>query len=104
MVHPRIIAAPAKAERAIALLEADASVCSIVVLADAARRPPGDVILCDVAREDASVVIADLRELGIDRDGSISLETIDVQLSDASDRAVAAARGEPADAVVWEEV
>jgi uncharacterized hydrophobic protein (TIGR00271 family) len=104
MVHLRIIASPEKAERALALLEADASVCNIVVLPGAARRPAGDVILCDVAREDASVVLSDLRELGIDHDGSISLETIDVQLSDASERAVAAARGAPADAVVWEEV
>lgn len=104
MVHLRILTGPAKAERALALLEGNPSVCNIVVLAGAARRPPGDVILCDVAREDASVVIADLRDLGVDRDGSISLETIDTQLSDASERAVAAARGAPSDAVVWEEV
>ena len=104
MVHLRILASPARAERSLALLDGNPSVCNIVVLAGAARRPPGDVILCDVAREDASVVIADLRDLGVDRDGSISLETIDTQLSDASERAVAAARGAPADAVVWEEV
>lgn len=49
-------------------------------------------------------MIADLRDLEVDRDGSISLETIDTQLSAYSERAVRAARGAPSDAVVWEEV
>src|SRR5215212_7828767 len=104
MVHLRIVVSPAKSERALARLESNPSVCNVVVLAGAARRPAGDLILCDVAREDASVVIADLRDLGIDRDGSISLETIDTQLSAYSKRAEQAAPGAPSDAVVWEEV
>ena len=104
MVHLRIVASPVKSEDALARLESNPSVCNVVVLAGAARRPPGDLILCDVAREDTSVVIADLRDLGIDQDGSISLEAIDTQLSANSERAVRAARGAPADAVVWEEV
>lgn len=104
MVHLRILASPAKAESSLALLESNASVSNIVLLAGAARQPAGDVILCDVAREDASVVIADLRDLGVDRDGAISLDSIDMHLSVASDRAVVAAKGAPSDSVVWEEV
>jgi len=104
MVHLRIVVTSARAEPALALLEANASVCNVVVLAGAARRPKGDLILCDVAREDASVVIADLRDVGVDRDGSISLETIDTQLSAFGTSAVRAARGAPSDAVIWEEV
>ena len=77
---------------------------SIVRLPDAARRPRGDLILCDVAREDASVVLAGLRELGLGRDGTIAIESIESAPSDAARRAVEAARGSPADAVVWEEV
>jgi uncharacterized hydrophobic protein (TIGR00271 family) len=42
--------------------------------------------------------------MGIARDGSIALEQIDSQLSEAADRAEKAARGMPSDAVVWEEV
>ena len=63
--------------------------------------PPG---LIDVAREAASVVIDDLRELGVPSDGSISIEEIDSQLSTAAERAERAAPGSPGDAVVWEEV
>ena len=62
------------------------------------------MVLCDIAREEASVLIEDLKELGIPRDGSIALEQIDSQLSDAAERAERAARGAPSDAVVWEEV
>ena len=62
------------------------------------------MILADVAREDASVVISDLKELGIAEDGAITLEEIDTQISEHAERAVEHARGAPADAVVWEEV
>jgi uncharacterized hydrophobic protein (TIGR00271 family) len=104
MVHLRIVVPSDRSEKVIDLLEATPSTCNLVFLEGAARKPSGDVILCDVAREDASVVIEDLEELGVARDGSISLEQIDSQISDAADRAVKAARGAPSDAVVWEEV
>jgi len=104
MVHLRIVVVPAKTQRALAVLERTPSVCNIVVLEGSVRQPDGDAIFCDAAREDASVVLADLRELGVDRDGSISLQTIDVQLSDRGVRAEEAAPGAPSDAVVWEEV
>ncbi len=63
------------------------------------------MILCDVAREDASVILGSLRELGIHQDGSIAIEMIDTALSDAAREAEKAAGGGlPSDAVVWEEV
>jgi uncharacterized hydrophobic protein (TIGR00271 family) len=104
MIHLRIVTRGGKSEPALELLEGSESVCNVVYLADVVRKPPGDVILADVAREDASVVIADLRELGIAEDGAISLDEIDTQISEPGDRAVERARGAPADAVVWEEV
>lgn len=104
MVHLRIVVPEDRCGRVLDLLEASPSVSNLVFLAGAARQPRGDVVLCDVAREDASVIIGDLKELGVVRDGSIALEQIDSQLSDAADRAERAARGMPSDAVVWEEV
>ena len=104
MIHLRIVAPTDRAKRALDLLEEAPSTCNLVYLEGAARKPAGDVVLCDVAREDASVVIDDLKELGIARDGSISLAPIDSQISDAADRAVRATGGRPANAVVWEEV
>lgn len=69
-----------------------------------AEQPDGDLILCDVAREDASVLVAELRELGLEREGSIVIEPISSLVSDAARRAEQAAVGSPADAVVWETV
>ena len=104
MIHLRIVVPTPKSERVVDLLEASESVSSLARLEGASRKPPGDLVLCDVAREDASVVIDDLRELGIPDEGSVSIEEIDSQLSAAADRAEHAARGLPGDAVVWEEV
>ncbi len=104
MVHLRIVVPAELSGRVVDLLEAAASTCNLIVLEGAARKPHGDVILCDVAREEASVMIEDLKELGVARHGSISLEEIDSQISEAARRAEKAAEGIPSDAVVWEEV
>ena len=104
MVHLRIVAPSHDAEHALDLLQATPSVCNLIYLQGAAQKPEGDVILCDVAREDASIIVSDLREFGIDQEGSIAMEDIDSLISSAADRAEQAARGAPSDAVVWEEV
>jgi len=104
MVHLRIVVPTDRSRKVLDLLETAGSTTNLVFLAGAARQPPGDVVLCDVAREDASVIIEDLKDLGVARDGSIALEQIDSQVSAAADRAEQAARGLPSDAVVWEEV
>jgi uncharacterized hydrophobic protein (TIGR00271 family) len=104
MVHLRIVVPPDRTEAALERLEATDSVTSVIVLPAAARRPDGDVVLADVAREDASVILARLRELGIHEDGSISAQDVDTQLSAAADAAERHAPGSAADAVIWEEV
>jgi uncharacterized hydrophobic protein (TIGR00271 family) len=104
VVHLRIVVPSDRSEKVLSLLEASPSACNLVHLAGAARQPKGDVVLCDIAREDASVLIEDLKELGVARDGSISLEQIDSQISVAADRAERATHGAAANAVVWEEV
>jgi len=104
MIHLRIVAPPDCAERALDLLRGSPAVINIVHLAGAAQRPDGDVILCDIARESASVLLSDLKELDIPARGSIAVEAVDFSLSSAADEAERAAPGLPTDAVVWEEV
>ena len=104
MVHPRIVVPSHQSEHALDLLNAAPSVCNVIYLRAVAHRPEGDVIMCDVAREDASVIVSDLRELEIDKEGSIAMEMIDSQVSSAAVAAEKAAAGLPSDAVVWEEV
>jgi uncharacterized hydrophobic protein (TIGR00271 family) len=104
VVHLRIVAPAERSEAVLEYLLSCASVINIISLPAASRRPDGDVILCDVAREDASVVLADLRRMGLQHDGSIAAELVDVALSDLAEAAEKAAEGAPADAVVWEEL
>src|SRR5688500_432990 len=101
MVHLRIVAPPDLAQRVLELLCAASAVTNVVLLPGAAHKPVGDLILCDVAREDASVVIGDLKDLDIPRLGSIAVELIDSSISEAASAAERAAPGLPSDAVVW---
>lgn len=104
MLHLRIVAPPELADRVLEILDATESVINVIVLRGAARKPEGDVLLCDVAREDASVVLSDLRAMGVQERGSIAVEEVDTALSSLAVQAERAAGGSPADAVVWEQV
>lgn len=104
MVHLRIVAPEGMCREVLAVLEAVDSVVNVVHLPGVARKPRGDVVLADVAKEDASVVLAELKGLGVDRHGSVSVEHIDTQISEAAAEAVRRAEGAPGDAVIWEDV
>ena len=104
MVHMRIVVPSYQSDHVLDLLEHSESVCNLIFLERAARKPDGDVILCDVAREDASVIVSDLRELDVDKEGSIAIEEIDSAISAAATKAERSAKGAAGDAVVWEEV
>jgi len=104
MLHLRIVVPSDRAERALAVLEETPAVFNIVRLPNAARRPDGDLILCDVPREAASILVSDLEHLGIGEDGSIAIDKIDTEISRMGEAAERAAPGDPSNAVVWEEV
>jgi uncharacterized hydrophobic protein (TIGR00271 family) len=104
MVHLRIVAPGPLADEVVAMLCGDRSVTNVVRLREAAHKPEGDLILCDVAREEASLVIGDLKDLGVPSVGSIAVEVIDSSISKVATEAEEAAPGLPSDAVVWEEV
>jgi uncharacterized hydrophobic protein (TIGR00271 family) len=104
VIHARIISPKHRSEQVLELLKGNESVCNVILFEDAAKAPEGDVILADIAREDASVVLSDLKELDLQDQGSISLDEIDAQLSKLADHAEKHARGTPSDAVIWEEV
>src|SRR3954453_22523241 len=103
MVHLRIVAPPDRADRVHAMLCATPSAIDGIRVENASTRPDGDLIMCDVAPEDASVIISELRDLGLHHDGSISLSPTDT-ISDFADAALAQAPGSPADAVIWEQL
>ena len=104
MIHLRLVVPKDIARRTLDMLCMADAVSSVIHIEDAARKPDGDVILADVAREDASVLIATLKELGIHERGSIAIEEIDTAISRVAVEAEKHAAGLPSDAVVWEEV
>jgi uncharacterized hydrophobic protein (TIGR00271 family) len=104
MNHVRIVVPRGRTPDVLRVLQRAPSVVNVVHLPDAVLDPKGDLVLCDIAREDTSVVIGELRALGIEHGGSISLEEVEIQLSDAAREAIRTAPGAPADAVVWEQV
>ncbi|HEY7486207.1 MAG TPA: DUF389 domain-containing protein [Streptosporangiaceae bacterium] len=104
MLHLRAITPKDRVEAVSAGLAEHPGVTNLVVLPDAAKRPAGDLVMCDVAREAANEVIAGLRDLGIERDGSIALERVDLSISDAAEHAELRAPGYGEDAVVWAEL
>ena len=104
MIHLRIVVPDSLSERTLDMLCAADAVSSVVHLRGAAQKPAGDVLLADVAREDASVILSALRELGVHELGTIAIEEIDTAISRAAAQAEKSAKGLPSDAVVWEEV
>jgi uncharacterized hydrophobic protein (TIGR00271 family) len=104
MIAVRLVVPSDLSGRVLDLLCEAPAVTSVAFFEGAAHKPPGDVILADVAREDASIIVSALKELGLAKRGTIALETIDSAISDEARRAEKDASGLPSDAVVWEEV
>lgn len=104
MLRLHIVCPAETTEAALERLSNDSGVANLVVVRGAAVGTGGDLVEADVAREAADGVLAVLCGLGIDRNGAVTLHALDTVLSDAADRAQRAAPGDPADAVVWEEL
>ncbi|MEV6259803.1 DUF389 domain-containing protein [Streptomyces sp. NPDC051784] len=104
MLHLRLIVPADRTDEVLELIEATVGTTHVAVLSGAARNPAGDVVLCDVAREAGDELIGDLKKLGIDDCGSITVENMDLTLSRRADEAEREAPGEGMDAVLWEEL
>jgi uncharacterized hydrophobic protein (TIGR00271 family) len=104
VLHLRLVVPPNTTGNVVDLLDRDAAATNIIVLGGAARSPAGDVVLADVAREGTNAVISQLRDLGVDKSGSIAVESVDIAVSQVARDAERAAPGEGSDAVIWEEV
>nr|WP_084678274.1 DUF389 domain-containing protein [Actinopolymorpha alba] len=104
MLHLRVTSPSTLTDEVVGLLDGCPGVANLAVLPGSSLRPPGDLVLADVARESVDELICELRRLGVDVSGTIALETVDTAVSVAAERAEDDAPGEGADAVIWEEV
>jgi uncharacterized hydrophobic protein (TIGR00271 family) len=104
VLHLRVIC-PAERTAAVRdLLVDEPGATHVAVLPGVAVQPPGDVVEADVAREAVDGLLGALCELGVDRDGGVTLEAIDTTLSDRADAAEEAAPGEGSDAIIWDDL
>lgn len=104
MLHLQALCPAERTDNVLKVLGEEPGVAHLVVHRGAAVSPPGDLIEADIAREAADDVLDRLCGLGIDRAGGITLAELDTALSDAADRAEAAAPGDGTDAIVWQEL
>jgi uncharacterized hydrophobic protein (TIGR00271 family) len=104
VLHLQLRVPPALTDRVRDLLVADETVTNVAVLDGAYTKPPGSMVIADVAREGANPVVAALRSLGLHHVGSVMLSEPSTILSDAAVDAERAAPGIPDDGVVWDVV
>jgi uncharacterized hydrophobic protein (TIGR00271 family) len=104
MLHLRVIAPNDLREPVLRALKDNPGVAHLVVHRDAALDPPGDEITAEIARESANEVIDALKALKVKERGAITLDVVDTVLSTRAYRAEEEAAGDPADAVVWDEL
>jgi uncharacterized hydrophobic protein (TIGR00271 family) len=104
VLHLRVIAPTELREPVLDLLTGNPGVAHLDFHRDAALDPRGDEITADIARESANDVVEGLKALGVKERGAITLDFIDTVLSTRAYRAEDEAEGDPADAVVWDEL
>jgi uncharacterized hydrophobic protein (TIGR00271 family) len=101
VLHLRLRVPEELTDEVTGLLEADDTVTNVAVVPGGFRKPPGCLVLADVARENATGVVKQLRDLDLQHRGSISIIGIDTILSDEAARVERVAPGAPDDGVVW---
>ncbi|MER5182330.1 DUF389 domain-containing protein [Streptomyces sp. NPDC002896] len=104
MIHVRAVCPPDLTERTMALLSAERCVLNLLLQPGSVRNPDGDAIECDVLTGAASEVLRGLRDLGLERRGSIILDPVDTAFSERAARTGAEELGARLHAPVWEQV
>jgi uncharacterized hydrophobic protein (TIGR00271 family) len=77
---------------------------NVTVQAGVVRKPRGDLVECDVAREEAGSLLRTLDEMELDQRGGILIETPTGTPFQQARRLETLAPGHPDDAVIWEAV
>ena len=100
----RVIVPEDLREPVLSVLRSAVGVANLLVYPGAALEPAGDEITADIARECANDVVKELKALDVQHRGAITLQPLDTVLSTRAHRAEDDAEGDPADAVVWDEL
>ncbi|KUI36157.1 hypothetical protein AU195_04710 [Mycobacterium sp. IS-1496] len=104
MLHLRVVAPEDLRDPVLDVLRREVGVANILLYPGVSLDPAGDEITADIARECANDVIKHLKDLDVHHRGAITLEILDTVLSTRAHRAEDEADGDPADAVIWDEL
>ena len=104
MLHLRVIAPEDIRDDVLRVLRRHVGVTHLVIHPGAALDPAGDEIAADIARESANDVVKQLKDLDVQHRGAITLTALDTVLSTRAHKAEDEAEGDPADALVWDEL
>lgn len=104
VLHLRVIAPEDLRDEVIGVLRSEVGVANVLLYPGAALDPVGDEITADIARECANGLIKKLKALDVQHRGAITLEVLDTVLSTRAHRAEDEAEGDPADALLWDEL
>jgi uncharacterized hydrophobic protein (TIGR00271 family) len=102
MLHVRVVSPADVTGRLVAKLAADSGVTNLVVLRSAVTRPDGDSVQFDLAQASANWVLRQLRDLGLDKRGSVFIETVDAAIGNAADQDAPSVSYHRDRAPVWE--
>jgi Domain of unknown function (DUF389) len=103
VIHIRAVSPRDVTRPLVESLETNSGVLNLIVFEGAARNPDGDAVQFDLITAEANRVLRELRELEVDRRGSIIIENVDAEISD---QAASAERREARAlnfAPIWEE-
>ena len=101
MLHLRLRVPEDLYDEVMNALDSEETVTNVAVVRGGFRKPEGSLVLADVARENATEVIQQLRDLDLQHRGSISIDEVDTILSTEAGKVERAAPGAPDDGVVW---
>lgn len=104
MLELRVIVPGEMRDDVLDVLRHQVGVAHILIHPGAAVDPPGDEISAVIARECANDVIKALKAIDAQHRGAILLSVLDTVLSTRAHAAEDDAEGDPADAVVWDEL
>ena len=104
VLHVRIITPEDLRDDVLGVLRDEVGVANLLLYPGAALDPVGDEITADVARECANGLIKRLKALDVQHRGAITLQVLDTVLSTRAHEAEDDAEGDPADALLWDEL
>ena len=103
MIHIRAVSPSDVTPRLVESLTANGGVVNLMVLEGVARNPDGDALQFDVITAEANRVIDELRQLELDRRGSIVIENIDTSISELAAQAERRESSKANFSPIWEE-